>query len=273
MIRKPPSRLRISELARRAEVSVPTIKHYLREGLLPRPEKTGRTMSYYDAACVERIRSIKRLQRERFLPLAVIKRVLAKNGADDEELALGSAILLGREATGAPTPEAKVERRTGYPLAKTRRLVQRGLISPALRDGVRCYDAGDLQIIEVMKLREQRGVPLDYSIELALIYREAIRAAVDADIRLFARGFWGDVSTRQAVKLITEADEPLDRLMVLLRRKLLRSAGAEALSQMDRIPAGLKLLNFLLLPPKSLPPEPPAEPLLRQLWLLGRGDY
>ena len=71
--------LKISELAERSGVSSTTIKHYLREGLLGgRDEvvKTSRNMAYYPPEYVERIRLIKRLQEERFLPLRHIKQVL-----------------------------------------------------------------------------------------------------------------------------------------------------------------------------------------------------
>ena len=39
--------LKISELADAAEVPVATVRHYLREGLLPEPVKTSRNMAYY----------------------------------------------------------------------------------------------------------------------------------------------------------------------------------------------------------------------------------
>src|SRR5919206_780902 len=68
--------LRISELAERSGVPVATIKHYLREGLLPEPVKTSRNMAYYPPEFVERIRLIKQLQEERFMPLKHIKAVL-----------------------------------------------------------------------------------------------------------------------------------------------------------------------------------------------------
>jgi DNA-binding transcriptional MerR regulator len=69
------SMLRIGELARRTGVSRGTIQHYLREGLLPVPVKTGRTMAYYDPSCVDRILLIKDLQR-RYLPLGVIRQLV-----------------------------------------------------------------------------------------------------------------------------------------------------------------------------------------------------
>ena len=66
----------MSELAEASGVSSGTIKHYLREGLLPEPVKTSRNMAYYPADFVDRIRLIKQLQEERFMPLKVIKGML-----------------------------------------------------------------------------------------------------------------------------------------------------------------------------------------------------
>ena len=64
----PDGLLKMSELAERSGVSAGPIKHYLREGLLPEPVKTPRNMAYYPPDFVERIRLIKRLQEERFMP-------------------------------------------------------------------------------------------------------------------------------------------------------------------------------------------------------------
>ena len=64
------------ELAEAAGVSAGTIKHYLREGLLPEPVKTSRNMAWYPREFVERVKLIKQLQEERFLPLKVIREVL-----------------------------------------------------------------------------------------------------------------------------------------------------------------------------------------------------
>ena len=92
---KPPKDrlMRIGQLAKKAGVSAPTIKHYVKEGLLPRPVKTSRNMAYYDQSCVARINLIKRIQKERFLPLDVIKRLIESGESYDEELELGRAIL------------------------------------------------------------------------------------------------------------------------------------------------------------------------------------
>ena len=71
--------LKMSELADASGVSAGTIKHYLREGLLGQGEdvvRTSRNMAYYPPDFVERIRLIKQLQEERFMPLKAIRRVL-----------------------------------------------------------------------------------------------------------------------------------------------------------------------------------------------------
>src|SRR6195256_299688 len=70
------SLLKISELSERSGVPVATIHHYLREGLLPEPVRTSRNMAYYPPEFVERIKLIKQLQEERFMPLKLIRRVL-----------------------------------------------------------------------------------------------------------------------------------------------------------------------------------------------------
>lgn len=53
--------MRISELSARTGVTVPTIKYYLREGLLPEGERTSPTQATYGAAHARRLRVIRAL--------------------------------------------------------------------------------------------------------------------------------------------------------------------------------------------------------------------
>ena len=82
----PQELLKISELAERADVPVATVRHYLREGLLPEPVKTSRNMAYYPPEFAERIRLIKQLQEQRFMPLKVIRELLDSANGDLERL-------------------------------------------------------------------------------------------------------------------------------------------------------------------------------------------
>lgn len=267
--------LRAGELARRAGVSAATIKHYVNEGLLPRPHKTGKTMAYYDEACVERIRLIKKLQREKFLPLDVIKRLLDSGSALEEELELGRAIFKTDRlpAEGRPVSEARIERHTGYPIVKIRLLEKEGLVTPGTADGGKYYDSIDCRIIEIMKRREETGVPFDHSVETVRAYRDAMERAVREDIRLFAKNMLGDFSTRQTVKFLTEADESLDRFVVLIRHKLLRSLSRDAIAQTAGLSERLAMLSFSPIAGRELPAEPPNSPDERLAYFLLQGRY
>jgi DNA-binding transcriptional MerR regulator len=70
------SGMRISELARAADVPVATVKFYLREGLLPEGELTSATQARYGEAHLERLRLIRALTGPGGLSLAAARRVV-----------------------------------------------------------------------------------------------------------------------------------------------------------------------------------------------------
>ena len=69
-----PDPLDLTELADRAGVSIRTVRYYIQQGLLPKPEARG-PGAHYKEEHLDRLLLIKRLQREH-LPLAEIRRVL-----------------------------------------------------------------------------------------------------------------------------------------------------------------------------------------------------
>src|SRR5512146_2276077 len=100
----------ISELARRAKVSVRTIRYYISEGLLPPPEARGR-FSMYDEEYLDRIELIKRL-KDAFLPLKEIRRQLETLSKEEiAELvrrpAESTSPAAGQEAVGAAKEDAR----------------------------------------------------------------------------------------------------------------------------------------------------------------------
>lgn len=72
-----PIKLRMKDLCAATGLSRQAIHFYIQRGLLDEGEKTGRNMAWYGPAHVERLRLIRRLQEERFLPLRAIKALLA----------------------------------------------------------------------------------------------------------------------------------------------------------------------------------------------------
>ncbi|MBO1756193.1 MerR family transcriptional regulator [Allobranchiibius sp. CTAmp26] len=69
--------MKISELARRTDVPVPTLKFYLRDGLLHPGQSLNRTQASYDDSHVERTRLVRALTESAGLDLAAVRAVLA----------------------------------------------------------------------------------------------------------------------------------------------------------------------------------------------------
>ena len=109
--------LKMKELAEASGVSAGTIKHYLREGLLGDGRevvKTSRNMAYYPPEFVERIKLIKQLQEERFMPLAVIKSMLDEDPERAQALVELEDRILERAVAGERKRVSAAELRRRY---------------------------------------------------------------------------------------------------------------------------------------------------------------
>ena len=95
--------LELTELADRAGVSIRTVRYYIQQGLLPKPESRG-PGAHYTEEHLERLLLVKRLQREH-LPLAEIRRVL--EASPGETPAPRSARDYIRSVIGDPTALAE----------------------------------------------------------------------------------------------------------------------------------------------------------------------
>jgi DNA-binding transcriptional MerR regulator len=78
--------VRIAELSRQSGVAVPTIKYYLREGLLPPGELTSRNQARYDERHLRRLRLIRALTDLADVPLAGVRTVLEALDSDSMSL-------------------------------------------------------------------------------------------------------------------------------------------------------------------------------------------
>ena len=138
----------MGELAEASGVPAPTIKHYLREGLLPEPVKTSRNMAYYPPEFVDRIKLIKQLQEERFMPLKAIKSVLDEDPERARALVELEDRILDRALAGerTRTSAAEARERYGVPKEVLDRLEELEVLSPNRRG----YSPSDMKIIEAI---------------------------------------------------------------------------------------------------------------------------
>jgi len=212
--------LKIAELAERSGVSIATLKHYLREGLIAPAKKTGRTMSWYDTPTIARVRTIKELQQRQFLPLDLIKRTLASDTAPDE-LAAASAIasVLAKHRgthslTRAELLERGVEARELDWLAGSRLAVPTG--------PEQTYTGDDLALLQTLGAARKAGIsPAMLPFEILRDYLAALKRLVEVELQMFRAGVLSRAGHAQVPGLTTAATELSERLVVLLRRKLL----------------------------------------------------
>ena len=185
--------LRMRELAEASGVPAPTIKHYLREGLLPEPVKTSRNMAYYPPEFVDRIKLIKRLQEERFLPLKAIKNVLDEDPDRAEAmLELGDQIL-DRALAGerSRTSAAEVRKRYGVPKEVLDRLAELEVLTPNSRG----YSPSDVTIIEAISRFRAGGYDeqIGFTVYDTLRYKAALEELVRQEVDVVMERLAGEV--------------------------------------------------------------------------------
>ncbi|MDX8031857.1 MerR family transcriptional regulator [Lentzea sp. BCCO 10_0856] len=78
--------MRVGELSKRSGVPVPTIKYYLREGLLPAGVLTSPNQAHYDDEHLRRLRLVRALVDVGGLSIAGVRDVLAAVDTHDESL-------------------------------------------------------------------------------------------------------------------------------------------------------------------------------------------
>jgi DNA-binding transcriptional MerR regulator len=199
--------LKMSELAERSGVSAGTIKHYLREGLLGQGDdvvRTSRNMAYYPPDYVDRIRTIKRLQEERFMPLRAIKDALERAAAS-------------RDAERVSVAEAK--RRYDIPQNVLDRLRDISVLTPTAKG----YDADDVKIIEAISRFRAGGYDeaLGFTVYDTLRYQEVLAPLVEEEVRVLLDRVAGEVSVERAVEIVASGAEPLRDLIGAMHSKLL----------------------------------------------------
>jgi DNA-binding transcriptional MerR regulator len=101
--------VRLSELAQQSGTSIPTIKFYIREGLLPAGATTPRQADYTEAH-LERLRLVRALVDVGGLSLAAVGDVLAAlsgRGGFDEAISVAHSALGSRPVATAPFTRAE----------------------------------------------------------------------------------------------------------------------------------------------------------------------
>ena len=213
--------LKMRELAAASGVSPGTVKHYLREGLLPEPVRTSRNMAYYPPEFVDRIRLIKQLQEERYMPLKLIKGMLDKDPERARRLVELEDRVLERalEGEGKRMSAAEVRRRYDMPKEVLHRLAELGVVSPSARG----YSASDVRIVEAISRFRAGGYDerIGFTVYDTLLYKRAMDELVKEEVHGMLDRLAAEMDAEQAADLIAAGAEPLHDLIGALHAKAL----------------------------------------------------
>lgn len=195
--------MRMAELSETTGVPVPTIKYYMREGLLRPGRVTGRNQADYDDEHVRRLRLVRALAQYGGLPISTVRELM--DGLDNPDVPLWQ--LLGAAQKSVTQP---AEPRPGPPREKAEQrmvdlLNRRGWMAEP-------FDAGTRTAIGVLTILEEVG--RQDMIDVLDDYMDAAERIAQADLRVL-----GDTTDpERAVEIAVIGTALGDALVAALRR-------------------------------------------------------
>jgi DNA-binding transcriptional MerR regulator len=208
-----PSRLRVEELAARADLSVDTIRFYQKRRLLPPPERRGR-IAWYGPEHVDRLAQIRDLQQRGF-SLAIIRRIVSGE-LDRADEPLAAAVTGARDDDGPGGEEfltlEELAARSGVPAALIDSVVREGLLVPRRHQGDARFATADVEIVAAGLRLLETGLPMPELLALARRHHAATRDIAEGAVAMF------DAYVREPLRAADlPDDERADRLVEAFR--------------------------------------------------------
>ncbi len=237
--------MRMAELSRLSGVSRETIHYYLREGLLPAAEKSGKTVSYYDDSHLERLRLIRHLRDEKYLPVAVIRSILragleASLGPDLDTLAAVLSLEPTlREPAGGVLDDEEARRVA----------TELGLCEPADRSDDPTVARVQSAVGEALGLE---GSARELTLEDMRASAPVVRRLVDAEASVFFDLVLSGGDMANAVSALRLGRGPVARFLTAYRDLMLRRIIDDLLSAIRDAPLLVLSARALALSDKAL---------------------
>ena len=215
------------------------VHFYIAQGLVPEGHKTGRNMAWYGEHHVERIKLIKKLQEEQFLPLKAIKAIVEER---DESFTPAQRQLLSavkerlKNTLGrAASPDALVEVRALLAAAKVERrdfeeMVDAGLLATTRGPKGRMLVArDDAWLVELWGRLRDAGFTraLGFSPKLIAVFEGAIAKLFQKEIEIMNARL-SSLSPDDVAAMLSRALPLIGELLVRLHDNKVRTFIAAA---------------------------------------------
>jgi DNA-binding transcriptional MerR regulator len=228
--------MKMKELEARTGVSREAIRFYIREGMLPEPERPKRNQARYSEEHVQRLKAIRKLQEERFLPLSVIKSVI--NSEEFDALAAKDAMpgmdaILPALVYGVAAKDSlltDVLATSALDDAEIRALHDQGVIEIRTTGGREWVDFRDAAVLRTWgELRRAGLTPArGFGNDLLQRYVEFTEWLAREEVRRFIDGFAGDTDVREAADIAARGIALVNELITHLHTRALVRRASEA---------------------------------------------
>jgi len=232
--------MKMKELEERTGVGRETIRYYIKEGLLDEPKRPKRNVAVYNDGHAARIAVIKRLQQERFLPLNIIKDMVAKDAELDAEhlpSLLGLEFLLSArfssEQSRQPIALSNVTKATGIELVEIEEIDRIGLVSIAVGGTMSKQDADMVGLWANLKAAgfdEGHG----YDVSSLTRYVETAKEMAEKDVEAFYTNVPREVSTTDATSMAETGINVTNEIIGRLRlRAIIQEVAARNAAELE----------------------------------------
>lgn len=223
--------MKIRDLIKQTGVSKETIHHYLREGILQKPRKTGKNSADYSESHVEQIRTIKALRENYYLPIPVIKKLIKKHKKQTHpekssfqfliekfkplEQLLSSEGMVGRQAFMETTglSEKWLSKMEGW-----------GILTPTLQSDQVYYSQDNVIIGRLLVEMDRSGIGPRHGFdpkELAK-FTNLFRQLVAKNLKRFMQVGWDKMTSDELRKKGSQSTELMSLFFYHMYRKLVK---------------------------------------------------
>jgi len=228
--------LRMREVCARTGLARSTIHHYIREGLLPEPVKTGRNTALYDEDFVRRVQLVRTLQEKTHMPLARIREALqglsdaAVDTIDPDKFSGVTQTVAARLRLASERAVSRTEllEMTGVKPEELDGLAHAGLIGPEKHANATRYSPVDVRIVLAFAKIREAGATVERGFggtpQIVQAYRKHLTALARTEAREMVR-MMGSLAGMDG--FVSAIEEPLSELIAALHRKALVNAITE----------------------------------------------
>lgn len=230
--------LRMRDVCARTGLTRSTIHHYIREGVLPRPAKTGRNTALYDEDFVRRAHLVKALQEKTHMPLASIRDALKDVPPDAVEtidLARFTTVTRAvtdtlRLASEQELTKEELAKQSSLSTAQIDGLARAHLIDPIQRGKQMRYSPLDAQVVMAYARIAAAGASTERgfggSSQIVKAYRRYLTELARVEAKEMLR-LMPALAEMDAHEFVQQVEGPLGEFIAALHRKALAQAIVE----------------------------------------------